>query len=45
MADVDEQGRSEAPITGDETATLLGFLDYQRATLAGRRACDGSSCT
>ena len=30
----DEQGRPEAPIDGDEAATLLGFLDYQRATLA-----------
>jgi uncharacterized damage-inducible protein DinB len=31
---VDEQGRPEPPVDGDETATLLGFLDYQRATLA-----------
>ena len=30
----DEQGRTEPPADGDETATLLGFLDYQRATLA-----------
>jgi uncharacterized damage-inducible protein DinB len=34
MTDVDEQGRPEPPLEGDETATLLGFLDYQRATLA-----------
>jgi uncharacterized damage-inducible protein DinB len=33
MTDVDEQGRPEPPITADETATLLGFLDFQRATL------------
>jgi uncharacterized damage-inducible protein DinB len=34
MADVDAQGRPEPPLVADETATLLGFLDYQRATLA-----------
>jgi len=34
MTDVDEHGRPEPPLAGDETATLLGFLDYQRATLA-----------
>ncbi|HEX3785675.1 MAG TPA: DinB family protein [Pseudonocardiaceae bacterium] len=34
MTDVDEQGRPEPPLAGDEAATLLGFLDYQRATLA-----------
>lgn len=33
MIDVDEQGRPEPPLAGDEVATLLGFLDYQRATL------------
>jgi uncharacterized damage-inducible protein DinB len=38
MTDVDEQGRPEPPITGDETATLLGFLDFQRATLAWKTA-------
>ena len=31
---VDEHGRTEPPPAGDEVATLLGFLDYQRATLA-----------
>lgn len=31
---IDEQGRPEPPLAGDETATLLGFLDFQRATLA-----------
>ncbi|GAA3099846.1 DinB family protein [Streptosporangium carneum] len=34
MTDVDEHGRPEPPVAGDETATLLGFLDYHRATLA-----------
>ncbi|TDD23160.1 DinB family protein [Actinomadura sp. KC06] len=34
MADVDEQGRPEPPLAADEASTLLGFLDYQRATLA-----------
>ena len=35
MTDVttDEWGRPEPPFAGDEVATLLGFLDYQRATL------------
>jgi uncharacterized damage-inducible protein DinB len=39
MTDIDEQGRPEPPIAADETATLLGFLDFQRATLAWR--CGG----
>ncbi len=30
---VDEYGRPEPPRDGGEVATLLGFLDYQRATL------------
>jgi uncharacterized damage-inducible protein DinB len=34
MTDVDEHGRPEPLLDGDETATLLGFLDFQRATLA-----------
>ena len=33
MTDVDEQGRPEPPLAGDEAETLLGFLDFQRATL------------
>ncbi|NUO98081.1 MAG: DinB family protein [Nonomuraea sp.] len=33
MIDLDEQGRPEPPVSGDETATLLGFLDFHRATL------------
>src|SRR5262249_35239046 len=39
MADLDEHGRPEPPLAADETATLLGFLDYQRATLAWK--CGG----
>jgi hypothetical protein len=38
MTDVDEQGRPELPLAADETATLLGFLEYQRATLAWKCA-------
>ena len=30
---VDKHGRPEPPAAGTETETLLGFLDYQRATL------------
>ena len=33
MTLVDEYGRVEPPLTSDELGTLLGFLDYQRATL------------
>ena len=33
MVDVDEQGRPEPPLAAGEADTLLGFLDYQRATL------------
>ena len=36
---VDESGRPEPPYAGGEIATLLGFLDYQRATL--ERKCRG----
>jgi uncharacterized damage-inducible protein DinB len=39
MNQVDEQGRPEPPLAADETATLVGFLDYQRATLAWK--CSG----
>ncbi len=34
VRELDEQSRPEPPLAADETATLLGFLDYQRATLA-----------
>ncbi len=33
MVTIDEQGRPEPLITADEVTTLLGFLDFQRATL------------
>ena len=33
MITIDEQGRPEPPLAAGEAATLLGFLDYQRATL------------
>jgi uncharacterized damage-inducible protein DinB len=35
---IDEHGRPEPPSAADETATILGFLDYQRATLAWKCA-------
>jgi uncharacterized damage-inducible protein DinB len=34
MTKIDEYGRPEPPLNADETGTLLGFLDWQRATLA-----------
>jgi uncharacterized damage-inducible protein DinB len=33
MAEIDDHGRPEPPLAADEAATLLGFLEYQRATL------------
>jgi uncharacterized damage-inducible protein DinB len=39
MTNLDEQGRPEPPLAADETATLQGFLEYQRATLAWK--CSG----
>lgn len=38
MMNTDEHGRPEPPLAGDEIASLLGFLDYQRATLAWKCA-------
>jgi uncharacterized damage-inducible protein DinB len=38
MTDIDEQGRPEPPLAGDEAATLIGFLEFQRATLAWKVA-------
>jgi uncharacterized damage-inducible protein DinB len=38
MSDLDEHGRPEPVLDGDEITTLLGFLDYQRATLAWKCA-------
>jgi uncharacterized damage-inducible protein DinB len=39
MTDLDEYGRPEPPLAADEVPTLLGFLDYQRATFAWK--CSG----
>ena len=39
MTYLDGQGRAEPPLAGDETATLLGSLERQRATLAWK--CGG----
>ncbi len=39
MSYVNEDGRPEPPVAGDETATLLGSLERQRATLAWK--CGG----
>jgi uncharacterized damage-inducible protein DinB len=38
MTVIDEQGRPEPPIADGEIGTLLGFLDFQRATLAWKTA-------
>jgi uncharacterized damage-inducible protein DinB len=38
MTDIDEQGRPEPPLAGDETETLRGFLDFHRATFAWKCA-------
>ncbi len=47
MTDPDEHCRPQPPLDGDEAATLLGFLDYPRATLAwkcrGVDAVDGAT--
>jgi Protein of unknown function (DUF664) len=40
-AQIDEFGRPGPPQEAGETATLLGFLDYQRATLEWK--CRGLS--
>ncbi|MFI6600711.1 DinB family protein [Nonomuraea sp. NPDC050536] len=39
MTDVDEYGRPEPPLAAGEIDSILGFLDYQRATLAWK--CSG----
>lgn len=39
MTEYDLHGRPEPPLAADETATLLGYLDYQRATFAWK--CEG----
>jgi uncharacterized damage-inducible protein DinB len=38
MTELDEHGRPEPPLAADEAATLIGFLDWQRATLAWKCA-------
>ena len=38
MTHLDEQGRPEPPLAADETASILGFLEFQRATLAWKCA-------
>jgi uncharacterized damage-inducible protein DinB len=38
VTDLDEQGRPEPPIDAGEIETLLGYLEYQRATLAWKCA-------
>jgi uncharacterized damage-inducible protein DinB len=43
MTDIDEQGRPEPPLAGDEAETLLGFLNFQRATLEWK--CSGVDAT
>jgi Protein of unknown function (DUF664) len=39
MTNFDEQSRAEPPVAGNETATLLGSLERQRATFAWK--CGG----
>jgi uncharacterized damage-inducible protein DinB len=39
MTQLDEHGRPEPPPAADEVATLLGFLEYQRATFGWK--CSG----
>lgn len=39
MTDAEGRGRAEPPMAGDETATVLGSLDRQRATFAWK--CGG----
>jgi uncharacterized damage-inducible protein DinB len=38
MPELDEQGRPKPPNAGDEAATLVGFLEFQRATFAWKTA-------
>jgi uncharacterized damage-inducible protein DinB len=39
MTEVDEHGRPEPPLEGDDVTMLCAYLDYQRATLAWK--CEG----
>lgn len=43
MMTIDEHGRPEPPLAGDETATLIGFLEFQRATLQWKCAGLGAA--
>jgi uncharacterized damage-inducible protein DinB len=43
MSNLDEHGRPEPPLASDEFATLVGFLEYQRATFAWK--CEGLDAT
>ncbi|MGA1753738.1 MAG: DUF664 domain-containing protein, partial [Pontimonas sp.] len=48
MTSIDDQGRPEPPVAANEIDTLLGYLDYQRATLEWKtRGVDaaGLRCT
>ncbi|GAA3719743.1 DinB family protein [Nonomuraea antimicrobica] len=38
MTDIDEQGRPEPPVAADEFGTLVGFLEFHRATFAWKCA-------
>jgi hypothetical protein len=38
MGELDEHGRPEPPLGADEEATLVGFLEWQRATFAWKCA-------
>jgi uncharacterized damage-inducible protein DinB len=43
---IDDHGRPEPPVAAGDTETLLGFLDYQRATLAWKcRGLDSAGLT
>ncbi len=39
LTDMDEHGRPEPPLVGDDLTMLCAFLDHQRATLPWK--CDG----
>jgi uncharacterized damage-inducible protein DinB len=46
MTVIDDQGRPEPPLAASEIDTLLGFLDFQRATLEWKtRGLDASGFT
>jgi len=38
MTDLDEEGRPEPSLAGNEAETLVGFLEFQRATFAWKCA-------